>query len=111
MCQPDNSPNLNILDLGFFRALQASHSKEPSKTTDELLKAVVKSLENFSTVLSNRIFLSLQLCMIEIMKTRGYHGYKITHINKAKLERQGKLPVRLNCSAILVQDVMQYLNN
>ena len=77
MCQPANSPDLNVLDLGFFNAIQSLQYKESLTTVDELVNVVVKSFENFPTVKSNHIFLTLQLCMIEIMKEKGSHKYKI----------------------------------
>jgi hypothetical protein len=61
---------MNILDLEFFAAIQALQYKEAPKTIDELVGAVVKSFENFPSIKSNRIFVSLQLSMIEIMKVK-----------------------------------------
>ncbi|KAI5381831.1 hypothetical protein KIW84_UN0398 [Lathyrus oleraceus] len=105
MCQPANSPDLNILDLGFFSAIQSLQYKEAPKTIDELISAVVKSFENFPSIKSNRIFVSLQLCMIEIMKEKGSNKYKIPHVNKERLERVGQLPIQIKCDPILVQEV------
>jgi hypothetical protein len=110
MCQPANSPDLNVLDLGFFAAIQALQYKEAPKTIDELISAVVKSFENYSSILSNRIFVSLHLCMTEIMKTQGSNKYKIPHVNKEKLEREGLLLIQTKCDPMLVQDVSDYLN-
>ncbi|KAJ0089003.1 hypothetical protein Patl1_32304 [Pistacia atlantica] len=56
MCQPANSPDLNVLDLGFFSAIQSLQYKDSPKTVDEVVNAVVKSFEAFSTVKSNHIF-------------------------------------------------------
>ncbi|XP_050220689.1 uncharacterized protein LOC126671037 [Mercurialis annua] len=101
MCQPPNSPDLNILDLGFFSAIQALQYKESVKSIDELVNAVYKSFETFSTVKSNRIFLTLQMCMIEIMKVKGAHKYTIPHMNKEKMENDGNLPTQLKCDGAL----------
>ncbi|CAI8613497.1 unnamed protein product [Vicia faba] len=110
MCQPANSPDLNILDLGFFSAIQSLQYKEAPKTIDQLIDAVVKSFENFPSIMSNRIFVSLQLCMVEIMKVTGSNKYKIPHINKERLERIGQLPIQIKCDPILIQEVNNYLN-
>ncbi|XP_050229430.1 uncharacterized protein LOC126678579 [Mercurialis annua] len=109
MCQPANSPDLNILDLGFFSAIQSLQYKEAPKTVDELISAVARSYDSFDVRKSNRIFLSLQLCMIEIMQAKGSNKYKIPHINKAKLENLKELPSQLKCDSTLVQEVMQIL--
>lgn len=110
MCQPPNSPDLNVLDLGFFSAIQSLQHKEAPKTVDELINAVVKSFETFSSVKSNHIFLTMQSCMIEIMKAKGCHKYKIPHMKKASLERIGQLPTQLKCDSTLVQEVLDYLS-
>jgi hypothetical protein len=39
--QPPNSPDLNICDLSFFRAIQALQQQESTRNVDELI-AVVK---------------------------------------------------------------------
>jgi len=38
--QPPNSPDFNILDLGFFRAIQAIQYKKDAKTIKDLVLAV-----------------------------------------------------------------------
>ena len=40
ICQPPNSPDFNILDLGFFRAIQAIQYKKNAKTLETLVPAV-----------------------------------------------------------------------
>lgn len=111
MCQPTNSPDLNVLDLGFFSAIQSLQHKESPKNIDELVSAVVNSFEDFSTVKSNCIFVTLQSCMIEIMKAKGSNNYKIPHLKKQRLQQmeQGFLS-QLKCDPNLVQEVVNYLN-
>lgn len=110
MCQPPNSPDLNVLDLGFFNAIQSLQHQESPKSIDELVNAVEKSFETFPTKTSDYIFLTLQSCMIEIMKVRGSHKYKIPHMKKLTLEREAKLPKQLKCDPKLVKDVLHDLN-
>jgi len=40
ICQPPNSLDFNILDLGFFRAIQAIQYKKNEKTIQDLVPAV-----------------------------------------------------------------------
>ncbi|KAL7125602.1 hypothetical protein ABFS83_14G127700 [Erythranthe nasuta] len=108
--QPPNSPDLNILDLGFFSAIQSLQYKEPAKTVDELLAVVQRSFQAFPSTKSNRILITLQSCMIEIMKVKGSNKYKIPHIKKAMMERVGQLPTHLKCDSELVQEVFNYLS-
>ena len=40
ICQPPNSPDFNILDLGLFRAIQYIQYKKNAKTVEDLVPAV-----------------------------------------------------------------------
>ncbi|KAI5413265.1 hypothetical protein KIW84_057751 [Lathyrus oleraceus] len=96
-CQPPNSPDLNVLDLGFFNAIQSLQQKEVSKSVDELIEVVQNSYDNFSSKQSDKIFLTLQSCMIEIMKIKGSNNYRIPHMKKEVLLNRGILPTQLKC--------------
>ena len=110
MCQPPNSPDMNVLDLGFFRALQSLRYKKVAKTIDDLVNAVEETFENYPVEKLNNIFLTLQLCMMETMKVKGSNAYKLPHIGKDGLERRGQLPIQIKCDAGLVNSVYEFLN-
>ena len=57
----------------------------------------MEEFEGYEVYKLNRIFLTLQMCMIEIMNHAGGNGYKIPHVNKERLEGLGQLPPRLTC--------------
>ena len=59
---------------------------------------------------ANRIFLTLQACMKEVMKIGGGNKYDTPHIRKGMLERQGCLPLQLGCEVSLVHEVMAQIN-
>jgi hypothetical protein len=40
----------------------------------------------------------------EAMKVQGSNKYKIPHVKKQSLERQGRLPVQIACEAELVAE-------
>ncbi|XP_019097494.1 PREDICTED: uncharacterized protein LOC109131248 [Camelina sativa] len=109
MCQPPNSPDLNILDLGFFNAIQTLQHVVSPKTTEELVVAVQQSFDEYPSTQVNRIFLTLKSCMQEIMKVRGSNKYKIPHLKKSTLEREGNLPSQMACDSVLVRDAITYL--
>lgn len=44
-CQPPSSLDLNVLDLGFFSAIQSLQYQEAPKTIDELVVALEKSFD------------------------------------------------------------------
>lgn len=109
MCQPPNSPDLNILDLGYFRAIQALQHHVCPKTVEDLVTAVEEAYDEYPPNLVNRVFLTLQSCMIEIMKIGGGNNYKIPHLKKDTLEREGLLPVQMDCDPNLVEEAMNYV--
>ncbi|KAM3341368.1 hypothetical protein P3S68_029003 [Capsicum galapagoense] len=89
--QPSNSPDLNVLDLGFFRAIQSLQYQKAPKNVDELVEAVERSFDEMKAKQLNHVFLTLQSCMIEVMKDSGGNNYKVPHLNKNGLEREENL--------------------
>ncbi|XP_074299712.1 uncharacterized protein LOC141630865 [Silene latifolia] len=80
--QTSNSPDLNVLDLGFFRSIQSLQQKK-----------------------------STQAYMLEIMKKKGGIDYPIPHMHKSKLANAGLLPEYLSANIEMVKDCIQYVQN
>ncbi|KAK9683873.1 hypothetical protein RND81_10G171000 [Saponaria officinalis] len=108
--QPPNSPDLNVLDLGFFRSIQSLQSSKPCKTVDELVKNVENAYENLSVECLDNVWLSLQACMIETMKMKGHNDYPLPHLKKAAQRRAGTLPRDLIVDDDLVVECITYLH-
>lgn len=109
MHQPPNSPDMNVLDLGFFASLQSLTLRTNCKNIDELVQNVQMEYADYDADSVNRVFLTLQACCIEVMMARGGNGYKIPHMNKARMEQLGTLPTSLGFARSLYESVMQYL--
>ncbi len=92
VCQPLNNPNMNVLDLGFFQAIQFLQLQECLKNIDDLVKAIEKTFDEFSSISLNHVFVILQLCMLEMIKSNDCNEYKIPHINKSWLKQERNLP-------------------
>ena len=86
-CQPPNSPDLNVLDLGFFAAIQALFEKGTPNNIKQIVLKVNEAYQNYPVDRSNQIFLTQQGCMMEIMKHNGSQHYNIPHMKKKILER------------------------
>ena len=54
--QPPNSPDMNVLDLGFFNAIQSLQHTAALKNIDELIIAVKDSFDNMNHSKLNDIF-------------------------------------------------------
>ncbi|WOG81933.1 hypothetical protein DCAR_0101091 [Daucus carota subsp. sativus] len=109
VCQPPNSPDLNVLDLGFFRSIQSLQHQKAPKNIDELIDAVCKSFDELSASCLNNVFLSLQACMVEVIKSFGNNAYKLPHIGKDNLARTTGLRTTLKCDIVDVQQATQFL--
>jgi hypothetical protein len=94
--QPPNSPDLNVLDLCFFRSLQSLTDTRAPNNIRELIHGVEEEYRNYEVNKLSRSFLTLQSCMIGVMNQRGGIGYDILHMNKDELEAQGNLGIALN---------------
>ncbi|XP_047312720.1 uncharacterized protein LOC124916029 [Impatiens glandulifera] len=87
MQQPALSPDLNVNDLGWFRTLQSIQEEEAPMNVDELV---------------------LQSCMVEIMMQRGHNNYRLPHMKKQTLLREGALPEVLEVDNNLVSLCVDY---
>ena len=61
----------------------------------DLIEKVKQAYEEYDPRKLNRMWLTHQQCMNETLKCNGGNEYKLPHMNKTKLERENKLPVRL----------------
>lgn len=98
MFQPPNSPDFNVLDLCFFRALQSLTQKKRVRTVQELVQNVEMEWHDYDPTKLNHAFLTYQSVMEEVVKIDGHNDYKIPHMGKDTMERQGTLPVVLTLS-------------
>ena len=97
-CQPPNSPDLNVLDLGFFNSLQSDVEKEEKRNAGELITKVNLCFDRYDRRRLNNVFLTLQTVMQEVILSNGNNEYEIVHMNKERLERSGTLPVSIMAS-------------
>ena len=89
--QSPNSPDTNILDLGFFRAIQSFNDDCPANE-EELIKSVEKAYGEYPWRKLNRVWLTLRSCFNMIIENDGGNDYKIPHMGKESLDRRGLLP-------------------
>ena len=89
--QSASSPDINLLDLGFFRAIQ-SFIDAALRNKKELIKAVSDAYDKYPKEKINQTWLTLQCCFNQITTHHGANDYHINHIVKEKLERNGNLP-------------------
>ncbi|GJQ69421.1 hypothetical protein Trydic_g6536 [Trypoxylus dichotomus] len=69
--QPPNSPDLNILGLGFFNAIQSLQHQTLPKTMDKLIDCVKSVFSPLTNKKLDNVFLTLQKCMESTMMASG----------------------------------------
>ncbi|ETV69567.1 hypothetical protein H257_14803 [Aphanomyces astaci] len=80
--QPPNSPDLNILDLGFINPIQTLQQKMPAYTVDELISNVNVAYLNVPDESLDNVFFTLQTVLECILETDGNNKFKLKHIGK-----------------------------
>ena len=74
-----------------------------------MIANVENEFRNYDVNELRNVFLTLQGCLIEVMKAGGGNKYKIPHMNKERLEALGLLPRSLSCDRQLYESVMESL--
>ena len=108
--QPARSPDLNINDLGFFRALQTAYW-ELGFATDaaSLIANVEKAFNEYDPRTLEKNWVTLASVIDEILKCDGSNDYKIPHMNKDRILREtGALPLHLEASDLAVEKAEQF---
>ena len=81
-CQPPNSLDLNVLDLGFFNAIQSLQYHSSPKLVDDLIVSVKNAFDNLEMEKLDHVSLVLQRCITETLCNNGGNNYKIPHVGK-----------------------------
>lgn len=95
--QPPNSPDLNILDLGFFNSIQAIQHQHQPKNLDELIACVSEAFEQLQFEPLDNVFMTMQSVMHEVLKCDGGNQFKIPRMSKERKRKEGSFPATLAC--------------
>lgn len=87
------TPTIRKLFLKLFRNLE------------ELISTAQQSFSEIDASTVEDVFLPLEACLLEVLKRRGDKKYKVTHIGKEKLRKQGLLTDNLDCPEDLLQEI------
>jgi hypothetical protein len=108
--QPPNSPDSNICDLGLFNAVQSAYYMSAPRNDMEIITMVTQAFDEFPVNKVNRIFVTLMSIYNSIIEHYGDNFFKIPHMNKDKMEREGTLPRELPLSAEAIRIVQNFHN-
>ncbi|KAH9136838.1 hypothetical protein AeRB84_018170 [Aphanomyces euteiches] len=108
-CQPPNSPDPNVLDLGFFASIQALQYKVSSRSVDDVIRATLIAFETLSSEKLSDIFLTLQAVMRLVIEHQGSNQFKLPHLGKNSMRRTRTLMKNVTCPAQLVHTALAQL--
>ena len=86
--QPPQSPDLNVLDLGYFTSIQGQQHKKDFQGVKDLLETVIESFEQLEFSKLTSVWMALKLLMLAILRVGGDNTYNLFHINKQKLKEK-----------------------
>ena len=87
--QPPNSPDTNILDLGFFNSIQSLQDRTTLRTVDELIEEVRRVFAAQESAALGRVWTTYQAVLQEIKLAKGDNTFKLPHLHKQTAERRG----------------------
>ncbi|KAF0737607.1 hypothetical protein AaE_008924 [Aphanomyces astaci] len=80
--QPPNSPDFNVLDLGYFNSIQSLQHQKCTRTIEELISAVGSSFDELPHDILSKTFITLQKVMELSLENMGRNDYKLPHMRK-----------------------------
>jgi hypothetical protein len=107
--QPPSSPDMNLNDLGFFKSIQSICEEELPRNVPEMIRVVNDAYAQYPAEHLNKIWLSHQQAMAQTLLSRGNYTFKLTHLKKDQLLREGILPKSLAVTMQLYNDCKHYL--
>ncbi|KAH9118627.1 hypothetical protein LEN26_011997, partial [Aphanomyces euteiches] len=91
MNQPPNSPDLNILDLGFFNSIQALQQTMECQGIPDLVDAVVRSFNFLSAVTLDKTFGTLKRVMRACLDANGDNKYDMPRRKSSKNDNEAEV--------------------
>ena len=111
LTQAPKSPDTNICDLSFFRALQSEQWRSgEEETIDGLIAQVLAAFVRFDARKNDYGFITLQCCLDDILIRNGGNDYTIRHMGNERMRQEGILPVRVQASPSAIAAYNFFMN-
>jgi hypothetical protein len=109
--QPAQSPDLNVLDLGYFRSIQTLQQQTECSTQKQLIKLVKDSWEASPMQTLDDVFMTHQMVMMQVLENCGGNLFALPHLQKMALRRAEQLPIMLEVQTRLVHKANAWLTS
>ena len=108
--QPPNSPDCNILDLGFFNSIQSLQDQTEPRNIEELVTEVKRAFNAQKADKLEAVWTTLQAVLEQIMLAKGNNTFKLPHKHKETEARKGRpIGPEMPCSSeawVAAQDAL-----
>ena len=76
--------------------------KESARNLDELIAAVDTAYDKLDRITLDNVWLSVQGSMEDCLRVDGDNRYPLRHMGKAKLRREGRIPISIRVDPLLI---------
>ncbi|ETW00004.1 hypothetical protein H310_07447 [Aphanomyces invadans] len=101
--RPPNSPDLNVLDLGFFASIQALQYKVVSHSIDDVVRSTLEAFEALSVEKLENVFLTLHAVMRLVLEHQSDNRFRLPQLHKDTMRRAGALMTNMSCPSRLLE--------
>ncbi|ETV78648.1 hypothetical protein H257_08139 [Aphanomyces astaci] len=99
--QPPNSPDLNVLYLGFFASIQSLQYK--SRSIDDVIRSTLPAFQALSSDKLDNEFVTFQAVMRLVLEHKGDNHFRLPYLTKDALRRAGTPMVNVTSPASLLE--------
>ena len=86
--QPPQSPDLNVLDLGYFNSIQSLQQTKVCHEVEDLVSAVVSSYVELDNRKMVNVWMTWKLVMLEVIRVGEYNTYVLPHVKSQSWRRK-----------------------
>lgn len=111
VCQPPNSPDMNVLDLGFFNSIQSMQLRTYSNSVRQLVDNVNRAYENYPSSKVTDVFITYQSVLEDTLRVNGDNNFKLRHGLKSGMNADQKSAFNLSCNESVYKLALDYVKN
>jgi hypothetical protein len=105
--QPPQSPDLNVLDMGFFNSLQTLADEADKDTLAELLEEVEDCFWSYDPTTLEKVYNTQYDVFNGILSDFGGNGYKLQDVRGYKRDAQGLIKPRQSVNVLALRKVLE----
>ncbi|ETM34330.1 hypothetical protein L914_18564 [Phytophthora nicotianae] len=90
-CQPPRSPDMNVLDLGLFNAIQSGQYRYPTHNLQGLIAVVEDAFQSLPRTTIDKCFVTLQRVLQCVISCGDGNNYALPRVRKLFLNARSNV--------------------